>query len=75
MHFGWLPDYPDNRDYTRDTNEVNSILKSGAESAGKVDLRSFAPPYAVRVTIQITFKTSPNFLISESAPLSFLDEP
>jgi C1A family cysteine protease len=56
MRFGWLPDYPDNRDYTKDTNGINEMLKEGigkpgsvgkagkAESVGKVDLREFCSP-------------------------------
>lgn len=52
--FGWLPDYPDSRDYTRETNEINAILKpsGGAGATGdsggaippKVDLRPLCSP-------------------------------
>jgi len=48
--FGWLPDYPDSRDYTRETSEINSILKIGGGDGGsetlppKIDLRPICSP-------------------------------
>jgi len=39
MQFGWIPDYPDTRDYTKDTEEIRLILSAG-KKAGKTDLRA-----------------------------------
>jgi len=46
---GWIPDYPDFRDYTEDTQEVKNILKFKSEVKGKklpesVDLREWCSP-------------------------------
>jgi len=46
---GWIPDYPDFRDYTEDTQEVKNILKLKSEVKGKklpesVDLREWCSP-------------------------------
>ena len=46
---GWIPDYPDFRDYTEKTDEVKSILGSarGVKTKGlpaSVDLRSWCSP-------------------------------
>lgn len=45
--FGWLPDLPDSRDYTKDTPQVAKLLKSPSKTASlpsKTDLRAFCPP-------------------------------
>ncbi len=43
MNFGWIPDYPDARDYTRKTVEISSLLKTAKPSV-KVDLRKYCSP-------------------------------
>lgn len=47
--FGWLPDYPDFRDYTEHTDKVKILLKAGKRlkgksAAGSVDLRQWCSP-------------------------------
>lgn len=45
--FGWLPDLPDVRDYTKDTPKVASLLsrvKKPLSLPSTVDLRPFCPP-------------------------------
>ncbi|MFA6328488.1 MAG: C1 family peptidase [Candidatus Micrarchaeia archaeon] len=42
--FGWLPDLPDARDYTKDTPAVQKLLKSPSSVPKTVDLRAFCPP-------------------------------
>jgi len=45
--FGWLPDLPDARDYTKDTPAVASLLsrlKKPSKTPSSVDLRPFCPP-------------------------------
>ncbi len=44
MHFGWIPDYPDARDYTRKTSWISKILKNNLKASAKVDLRKFCSP-------------------------------
>lgn len=47
VKFGWIPDLPDARDYTKDTPKVKEMLlkrKSPASLASRVDLRAFCPP-------------------------------
>jgi len=46
MQFGWIPDYPDARDYTRHTKDVSAILKGKAKASKstKVDLRKNCSP-------------------------------
>jgi C1A family cysteine protease len=46
MRFGWLPDYPDARDYTRDTEEIRLLLKGSGKIPAKVDLRACCSPIA-----------------------------
>jgi C1A family cysteine protease len=46
---GWIPDYPDFRDYTDQTAEVKSLLRAGGRrkgksAAGSVDLREWCSP-------------------------------
>jgi C1A family cysteine protease len=46
---GWIPDYPDIRDYTEETEEVKSVLKTTAALKAKslpvlVDLREWCSP-------------------------------
>lgn len=43
MTFGWIPDYPDARDYTRETKGVSGLVKKG-KSKAKADLRSHCSP-------------------------------
>jgi len=45
--FGWIPDLPDARDYTKDTPKVKEMLlkqKIPASLPAFVDLRAFCPP-------------------------------
>lgn len=44
--FGWLPDLPDSRDYTKDTPAVAKLLKTPKPVSlpSKTDLRPFCPP-------------------------------
>jgi len=54
MNFGWIPDYPDNRDYTKDTTEISLLLKAGKGKREKekssetlpttTDLRQYCSP-------------------------------
>jgi C1A family cysteine protease len=41
MYFGWIPDYPDARDYTRDTDLIAAILKRDQKPSAKIDLRKY----------------------------------
>ncbi len=46
---GWIPDYPDIRDYTEKTGEVRSVLSFAGFARGKgppssVDLREWCSP-------------------------------
>ncbi len=43
MQFGWIPDYPDARDYTRNTEGISLLLKESPKTA-KVDLRDYCSP-------------------------------
>ena len=42
--FGYLPDLPDARDYTKDTPAVQKLLKTPSSVPKTVDLRAFCPP-------------------------------
>ena len=44
--FGWLPDLPDSRDYTKDTPTVAKLLKTPKLTSlpSKTDLREWCPP-------------------------------
>ncbi|VVC01043.1 Papain family cysteine protease [uncultured archaeon] len=42
--FGWLPDLPDARDYTKETAEIKSLLKKPSSVPTKVDLRAYCTP-------------------------------
>ena len=42
--FGWLPDLPDARDYTKSTPAVQKLLKTPSSVPKSVDLRAFCPP-------------------------------
>ncbi len=44
MFFGWLPDIPDIRDYTKDHPDIAPLLKSPKTMPSRVDLRPFCPP-------------------------------
>lgn len=44
IRFGWLPDPPDARDYTKDSPKVASLLKTPPSTPSLVDLRAFCPP-------------------------------
>ncbi|OIO22098.1 cysteine protease [Candidatus Micrarchaeota archaeon CG1_02_47_40] len=43
MKFGWLPDLPDERDYTRETPKIKALLKKEKETPSKIDLRKDCP--------------------------------
>ena len=42
--FGWLPDMPDSRDYTKETEKVKLLLKKPKTLPDSVDLRSYCSP-------------------------------
>jgi len=44
MRFGWIPDLPDSRDYTRGTDEIGSLLKGSGTPPATVDLRESCSP-------------------------------
>ncbi len=43
MQFGWLPDYPDTRDYTTNTEEIKILLPK-TKTLDKIDLRKYCSP-------------------------------
>jgi len=44
MKFGWIPDLPDARDYTRSHEKVKAILEQEKKAPKRTDLREFCPP-------------------------------
>ena len=42
--FGWLPDLPDSRDYTKDSPKISPLLKTPSSVPSSVDLRPFCTP-------------------------------
>ena len=45
MKFGWIPDCPDVRDYTKDTTEISSLLLKGNKTpSASTDLREYCSP-------------------------------
>ena len=42
--FGYLPDLPDARDYTRDHPKIAPLLKTPSKVPSSIDLRPFCPP-------------------------------
>jgi C1A family cysteine protease len=42
--FGWLPDYPDNRDYTKDSQEITALIRGKSKQLTKIDLREYCSP-------------------------------
>ena len=53
--FGWIPDYPDVRDYTKDSKEIKPALKSigffETTATGKVDLRQYFSPVESQLSL------------------------
>jgi len=42
--FGYLPDLPDSRDYTKQTPKISALLPKSKAIPSSVDLRAFCPP-------------------------------
>jgi len=46
LYFGWLPDLPDMRDYTRAHEEVSTLIKIPKKLPSKIDLKKYCSPIA-----------------------------